>query len=125
MKTIIQTTLFIILFSSNLKAQNIDATLLEINFSGDSNPKNITKGNSNIYFSADDGIHGRELWVHNTATNSTTMVKDIYVNDQSGLENSYFVTINNQLYFTANDGVNGNELWTDRKSTRLNSSHVD
>ncbi len=112
MKTILQTTLFIILFSSNLKAQNIDATLLEINFSGDSNPKNITKGNSNIYFSANDGIHGRELWVHNPTTNSTTMVKDIFVGDLSGLENSFFVTINNQLYFTANDGINGNELWT-------------
>jgi ELWxxDGT repeat protein len=112
MKTILRTTLFIILFSTNLKAQNIDATLLEINFYGDSNPKNITKGNTNIYFSADDDIHGRELWVHNPTTNSTTMVKDIFVNDQSGLENSYFVTINNQLYFTANDGVNGNELWT-------------
>jgi ELWxxDGT repeat protein len=112
MKTILQTILFFIILSTNLKAQNIDATLLEINFSGDGNPKNITKGNTNIYFSAEDGIHGRELWVYNSITNSSSMVKDIFADSQSGLEYSNFVTINDQLYFNANDGINGNELWT-------------
>ena len=112
MKTIIKTILFLSLISTNLKAQSIDATLLEINFSGDGNPKNITKGNTKIYFSAEDGIHGRELWVNNPSTNTSLLVKDIFIDSQSGLDNSTFVTINDQLYFTANDGINGNELWT-------------
>jgi ELWxxDGT repeat protein len=112
MKTILKTILFFILFSTNLEAQKIDATLLEINFAGDSNPKNITKGTTKIYFSADDGVYGRELWVSNTITNTTNLAKDIYVGSASGLEYSNFATINDQLYFTANDGVNGIELWT-------------
>lgn len=112
MKTILKAILFSTLFSINLRAQTIDATLLETNFAGDSYPKNITKGVTKIYFSANDGVHGRELWVYNSIVNTTSLVKDIYVNNQSGLEDSNFVTINDQLYFTANDGVNGVELWT-------------
>jgi ELWxxDGT repeat protein len=112
MKTILKTILFSTLLSINLSAQTIDATLLESNFAGDSNPKNITKGITKIYFSANDGVHGRELWVYNSIVNTTSLVKDIYVNNQSGLEDSNFVTINDQLYFTANDGLNGIELWT-------------
>lgn len=113
MKSFLLTFLLLITISGNSEAQSIDATLLEINFSGDSNPVNITKGSTKIYFSAYEGTHGRELWVHNTISNSTEMVKDINIGSQSGLEYaSKFITIQDQLYFSANDGIHGNELWT-------------
>lgn len=111
MKTILKAILISFLFSINLRAQTIDATLLETNFAEGCYPKNITKGVTKMYFSADDGIHGRELWVYNPIVNISSLVKDIFIGNQSSVELSNFVTINDQLYFTANDGVSGVELW--------------
>ena len=63
-----------------------------------------------VYFSADDGLHGRELWKLDLQTALVTMVQDI----NPGIESStprYLNEINNILYFAADDGVHGNEIW--------------
>ena len=39
---------------------------------------NIVTCNDYIYFSANDGIHGQELWKSNGTQLSTVLVKDIY-----------------------------------------------
>jgi ELWxxDGT repeat protein len=98
-------------FNITLSQQLLDATLLEVNFSGDSYPRNLTKTANKIYFSADDGYRGRELWVYDGITNETRIVKDIRSGNISSISNSNFITIDDNLFFTSNDGLNGEELW--------------
>ena len=117
MKTLNLKIVIILIFTFNitLSQQLLDATLLEVNFSGDSYPRNLTKATNKIYFSADDSYRGRELWVYDGITNQTRFIKDINTGNNSSISStsslSNFITIGDNLFFTANDGVNGEELW--------------
>ena len=63
-----------------------------------------------MYFIANDGIHGKELWKTDGTLSGTVMVKDI--NTGSGDGAIYCLeSVNNVLYFRGDDGTNGNELW--------------
>jgi ELWxxDGT repeat protein len=74
-----------------------------------SSPKEFFKFNNKLYFIADDGVNGTELWVTDGTTNGTQLLKDI--NPQVFSNPRFFTEFNNKLYFVANDGVNGTELW--------------
>ena len=73
-----------------------------------------------LYFGADDGTHGTELWRTNGTT--TELVQDINTGS-SGADSSspYGLTaLGDFLYFQANDGTHGYELWrTDGTTTEL------
>ena len=75
-----------------------------------------------IYFSADDGSSGEELWAHNTSSHSTWRVADI----RSGLLDSQpgkgmYVLIGDIIVFDATDYYNGRELWTHNTATNSTS----
>ena len=94
-------------------------------------PQELTAVGDLIYFTADDGENGRELWVSDGTTEGTKLVKDInpgfddseYIYAKIGksrrLENprplsSYLYDLtefNGKLYFSAEDSINGRELW--------------
>ncbi|MFN9373734.1 MAG: beta strand repeat-containing protein, partial [Planctomycetaceae bacterium] len=66
--------------------------------------------NGTLYFMANDGTNGYELWKSDGTSSGTVLVKDI----RGGGGNSYPRYLRNQngtLYFQANDGTNGHELW--------------
>ena len=81
-----------------------------INPHGDSNPEYLYAYYDTLFFTADDGHHGKEPWRSNGTTNGTTMIKDIYDGVDSS-EPSSFNMLGDMLIFSANDGVHGQELW--------------
>ena len=71
-----------------------------------------TAAGRRIYFTANDGKHGLELWKSDGTNKGTKLVKDI--NPSSAREASdigNLVALRKRLYFTANDGKHGLELW--------------
>jgi ELWxxDGT repeat protein len=63
-----------------------------------------------LYFSADDGASGYELWKSDGTAAGTVRVKDISAGASSSTP-FYLTNVGGTLYFSANDGVSGNELW--------------
>ena len=74
-----------------------------------SDPERLTDVNGTLFFAADDGIHGVELWKSDGTPGGTMMVRDIH---PTGSANpNYLVNVNGTLYFSASDDTHGNELW--------------
>ena len=76
-------------------------------------PQNFTVFDDKLFFSADDGTIGSELFYYD---GSTATGIDIYTGSStSGNPNSSwpysFAVLNDTLYFKADDGTNGSELW--------------
>jgi ELWxxDGT repeat protein len=72
-----------------------------------SNPTNV---NGTLFFSANNGTNGEELWKSDGTQQGTVLVKDI--NPGSGNSLSFDLTnVNGTLFFTAIDPVNGRQLW--------------
>ncbi len=94
-----------------------DGTLLvkDINPGSSSSPDafgestTVDMGNK-LYFKANDGIHGYELWKSDGTPDGTQMVKDI----RPGLYGStpvYLTRYDEELFFYAIDDIHGRELW--------------
>jgi len=72
-----------------------------------------------IYFVADDGVNGAELWRTDGTEAGTKMVSDIYPGSVSSFPSTLKVMFG-RLYFSADDGVHGRELWsTDGVTTSM------
>jgi ELWxxDGT repeat protein len=82
----------------------------DINPTGSSSPQNMVGVGDLVYFSADDGTHGRELWRSDGTAGGTWPVADIRAGS-GGSDPSRVYAADGTLYFTANDGVHGRELW--------------
>jgi ELWxxDGT repeat protein len=79
-------------------------------FPAGSYPSGFTKLNGSIYFSANDGIHGYELWKTDGTAAGTVLAVDVV----PGFTHSYtFILAKSKhtLFLGATDGVNPVELW--------------
>jgi ELWxxDGT repeat protein len=92
-------------------SKDVTEMVMDINSGeNDSAPNSFTAIGNTLYFQANNGINGTELWMSDGTEAGMVMVKDI--NSGSGSSNPfYFTAIGNTLYFRANDGTNGFELW--------------
>lgn len=75
-----------------------------------SGPENLINVNGTLFFMANDGINGFDLWKSDGTTSGTAMLKDI-LSGTSGSTPDFLTDVNGALFFTANDGYAGQELW--------------
>ncbi len=66
-----------------------------------------------VYFTADDGVHGRELWVTDGTEEGTKMVEDLYPGSGASIPEfeTAFKVYDNKIYFGASDPDNKNQVW--------------
>src|SRR5262249_37722922 len=81
-----------------------------------SNPVELTQVNRTLFFSADDGSNGTELWKSTGIPYGTVMVEDAVPGGgiAPGLASSSpgnLTAGNGTLFFTGDDGTHGYELW--------------
>jgi ELWxxDGT repeat protein len=77
-------------------------------------PRELTAVGDVVFFSANDGMHGRELWTSDGTRRGTHMVMEIDPRrGTSGSRHhpSALVAVGDTLYFSADDSVHGAELW--------------
>jgi ELWxxDGT repeat protein len=78
-------------------------------------PSNLTEFNDKLYFTANNGENGNELYVSDGTGSGTQLVKDLFPgSNKYGSYSSYpsnLTEFDDKLYFTANNGENGNELY--------------
>jgi ELWxxDGT repeat protein len=95
----------------------------DINPSTGSLVSDLTVFGAALYFSADDGVSGPELWKSDGTEAGTVRVKDINTAPGAGSAPNALTVFNGALYFSANDGVTGRELWktdgTDAGTTQV------
>jgi len=77
---------------------------------GNANPTYLTVAGNTLFFAANDGTNGEEVWQTDGTMAGTVLVGNI----RSGIGNSYpryLTNVAGTLFFAATDGVNGFELW--------------
>ena len=73
-------------------------------------PSSFVVAGNTVYFVADDGVNGSELWKSDGTPAGTVLVKDIRPG-ASGSSPAQLAMAGGTLFFRADDGVNGAELW--------------
>ena len=71
---------------------------------------NLTNVNGTLFFDANDGTHGVELWISDDSLGSTHMVQDINTLS-AGSNPSAVVEVNGMRFFAATDATGNTELW--------------
>lgn len=90
------------------------------------NPRDLTAAGGTLYFLANDGTHGRELWRSDGTAAGTVQVSDIHEGpgDSAPFDLEW---LDGLLYFSASDGIFGRELWstdgTPEGTTRITDIH--
>ena len=126
--TAISDTLFFVARDSNsvgqelYKAVGTNVTLVKNiyeSYGNSATPSRLTNVSGTLYFAANDGAHGTELWKSDGTVSGTVLVKDVYSGTGNGLavacnygdDTPCQANVAGVFYFTADDGTHGPELW--------------
>jgi ELWxxDGT repeat protein len=94
-----------------LVGNNAAVAVTDIYPNNGSSPENFAVLGSELYFSAYEPAHGRELWKYNATTGDATLVADINPAAGQSSNPAGLTVFNNVLYFAADNGVIGSELY--------------
>jgi ELWxxDGT repeat protein len=72
-----------------------------------SSPRDLTVAGSRLFFTADDGVHGEELYV----TDGTAAPTLLDLNPTAGSNPLNLTAVGTDLWFAADNGTDGFELW--------------
>ena len=102
------TILLLFLFVLNSQGQHFEQ-VKDINPNGNSKPEATTSHSGKLFFRADDGTNGNELWISDGSETGTRILKDINTFGSSYPDE--FTEYGGKLYFSANDEIHGREVW--------------
>ncbi|WP_341224376.1 3-coathanger stack domain-containing protein [uncultured Arcticibacterium sp.] len=77
-------------------------------------PSNFIKTNNQLFFTANDGVHGQELWKTDGTKIGTNLVVDLNKTGSAFVNQLNEISIyasQDTILFIADDGIHGNELW--------------
>lgn len=75
-----------------------------------SKPSQLIAAGGRVYFTADDGVHGTELWSTDGTPTGTTLVRDIHPGP-AGSDPAPLAGVGTRVAFAALDSDHGRELW--------------
>jgi ELWxxDGT repeat protein len=88
-----------------------------------SNPAALTDVNGTLYFVADDGVHGAELWKSDGTEAGTVLAADVNPGPAAGFSVPQAATLlaaGGAVYFAPDDGQHGQEMWKETPATSGN-----
>jgi ELWxxDGT repeat protein len=85
---------------------------------------NLTRVGDELFFTADDGTHGDELWKSDGSAAGTRLVKDLEPGPLSSFAQGYLTAVGGTLFFVAGDRAHGQELWSS-DGTRPGTKRID
>lgn len=81
----------------------------EIGIGRSNDTPELVATNERVFFVADDGVYGRELWTSDGTFEGTRLVKDIH--SENGHEPQYLTVVGELVYFCAYDENRNPQLW--------------
>lgn len=99
---------FLLGLASLFIAAQTPELVADINPSGSSTPSNLKVIGDKLYFRAENGVNGLELWEYDKV--NATMVTDLYPGADGSISYEY-TEFNGDLYFIATEPVHGQELY--------------
>ncbi len=75
-----------------------------------SSPSSLVSVNGKAFLTADDGLHGTQLWVSDGTPVDTTMLTHLDTTTQFGTPTA-LTNVNGTLFFSASDGQGGGAIW--------------
>ncbi|HVA51658.1 MAG TPA: ELWxxDGT repeat protein [Pirellulales bacterium] len=76
-----------------------------------SDPTDLVTVGGYVYFAANDGSDGTQLWRSDGTASGTTMVTGLNASG-GGIAPADLTNLNGKLFFAANDGSDGTQVWT-------------